>query len=94
MIHGPQHEAVSAIYPHSVNTVRVLTCVDADRRPVVLAALLRLGTGRRHVDNASAGGIFVGIDLATGRLRREAKQFFQFGGQVHAVPGLTSHWWR
>jgi Sugar-transfer associated ATP-grasp len=80
-----QHEAVGAIHPHSVNTVRVLTCVAADRRPVVLAALLRLGTGGRHVDNASAGGIYVGIDLATGRLLPEAKQHFRFGGQVHAA---------
>jgi hypothetical protein len=36
------------------------------------------------VDNSSQGGIFVGVDLATGRLLPQAKRFFKHGGDVHA----------
>lgn len=82
-----QHEAISAIYPHSINTVRVLTCVTdgGAGRPAAVAALLRMGTGKSHVDNASQGGIFVGADLATGRLLPLAKQFLEHGGRVWAT---------
>jgi hypothetical protein len=80
-----QHPALDAIYPHSVNTIRVLTCTQAGAPPAVVAAVLRLGVGGSTVDNASQGGIFVGVDLETGRLLPLARRFFKLGGDVHAT---------
>jgi hypothetical protein len=80
-----QHPALAAIYPRSVNTVRVLTCSESGESPAAIAAILRLGVGQHAVDNASQGGIFVGVDLATGRLFPQARRLFKHGGDVHAV---------
>ena len=80
-----QHPALAAIFPGSVNTVRVLTCSEAGGPPAAIAAILRLGVGRNAVDNASQGGIFVGAELGTGRLFPQARRFFKHGGDVHAA---------
>jgi hypothetical protein len=80
-----QHPALGAIFPHSVNTVRVVTCTGPGEPPAAIAAVLRLGVGRYAVDNASQGGIFVGVDLETGRLLPFARRFFKHGGDVHAA---------
>ena len=80
-----QHAALGAIFPHSVNTIRAVTCAAPGEPPVVVAALLRLGVGASAVDNASQGGIFVGIDLETGRLRPLGRRFLEHGGGVYAT---------
>jgi len=62
-----QHEAMNAVYPDAVNTLRVITdCVGGRAR--VLLALLRMGCGGRQIDNASSGGLYVKVDVAAGRL--------------------------
>lgn len=65
-----QHAYAARIYPHSANTLRVLTAWDHDRSEFfVAAAVQRIGTSLSgRVDNWSAGGLCAGIDLATGRL--------------------------
>ena len=80
-----QHAALDAIFPRSVNTIRAVTCAAPGAPPVVAGALLRLGVGASAVDNASQGGIFVGIDLETGRLRSLARRLFKQGGDVHTT---------
>jgi hypothetical protein len=80
-----QHAAISAIYPHSVNTLRIVTCRSPGQPAVILGAVLRMGGGGRVVDNASQGGLFVGIDLATGALRPQGHRFFKHGGDVVAA---------
>ena len=66
-----QHPEVSRIYPHSINTIRLITYLDRWQQVHPLAAYMRLGVGGAYVDNASAGGIFVRIDpvreVITGR---------------------------
>lgn len=62
-----QHPALDELYPLSVNTVRIATWLG-ENGPETIAAALKIGSGGRHVDNASAGGIVVGIDLARGAL--------------------------
>ena len=80
-----QHEALGAVFPSSVNTIRVVTCAGLGEPPVVVAALLRLGAEGRVVDNASQGGVFVGVELETGRLLPSAHRFFKYGGGVYAT---------
>ena len=62
-----QHPALDALHAESVNTVRLVT-VLRDGRAEPLAAALRVGVGGCPVDNWSAGGFVVGVDLSTGAL--------------------------
>lgn len=64
------HPALKYIYAKSINTVRVITYITKEK--VCVAPLtLRIGRGGATVDNAHAGGIFIGID-EDGKLLKEA----------------------
>jgi hypothetical protein len=67
-----QHPYASAIYPGSVNTLRVLTIFDHEQGEAFIpVALHRFGTDMcRPVDNITRGGIYSRIDLASGRLSK------------------------
>ncbi|MCK9276021.1 MAG: hypothetical protein M0P57_13125 [Syntrophales bacterium] len=69
---GIEQEAeVSTLYPHAVNTFRTVTeNKKGDARIVV--CMLRLGRGGMKIDNASANGIFVKVDIDTGFLAEYA----------------------
>jgi Sugar-transfer associated ATP-grasp len=71
-----QHPYAAAIYPHSVNTVRLLTARDERSGEFfVVAAAHRFGTATSgRVDNWSAGGVAAGVDLESGRLARAARR--------------------
>ena len=65
-----QHPVVNALYDKSINTIRLLTVFDRRNKTVVpLSAILRVGVNGNVVDNWAMGGLVVGIDLDTGRLR-------------------------
>ena len=57
-----QHSILSKINPSAVNTVRIMTWIDREGKISVLSKVLRVGIGDAYVDNASSGGIVVGID--------------------------------
>ncbi|MBR0119998.1 MAG: hypothetical protein IJM01_07725 [Eubacterium sp.] len=61
-----QHPAYAALHPESVNTLRIMSYLDAGgrERPKVeiLTTAVRVGTGGLRVDNVTAGGFFLGID--------------------------------
>ena len=75
-----QHEGMSVLYPRSLNTLRVLIGKPEGAAATPLSVTVRMGSGGRPVDNAHAGGIFVGIDLESGRLKRYGHQLYFFGG--------------
>lgn len=60
---------ISALHPSSLNTFRVASYV-LDGKAYADHAVLRIGIGHSHLDNAHSGGIFVGINQ--GRLRDHA----------------------
>jgi hypothetical protein len=69
-----QHESMNALYPHSVNTFRVMTeCINGQVR--VLYSLVRMGSGGQQIDNASSGGLYIKIDPETGVLADKAFAF-------------------
>jgi hypothetical protein len=70
-----QHEYADTLYPHSPNTIRILTIWDDDRRELLVpAAVQRIGTERsRPVDNFSIGGLSAEIDPETGTLSQAAR---------------------
>ncbi len=55
-----QHENLSTIYPHAVNTIRVMTFRYKGKYRV-LSSIIRFGNLGAFVDNESSGGISCGI---------------------------------
>lgn len=63
-----QSDFISQFNPTSVNTIRMNTYRDVITGEIhVLGAVLRIGLKNSTVDNASAGGVFVGVD-SSGKL--------------------------
>lgn len=58
---------IAEFHPQSLNTIRVVT-VSKDEKCVVFGALLRMGAGGSVIDNTHAGGVFVPINIETGRI--------------------------
>lgn len=54
------HRSISAFHPESVNTLRIMTYRWRDELRV-LPMLMRIGCGKSAVDNAHAGGVFIGV---------------------------------
>ncbi len=63
-----QHPWYAALNSTSLNTIRLYARLASDNSVEMLGAYLRIGRGGSVVDNASAGGVFCLIDLATGTL--------------------------
>ena len=59
-------EAISAINPTSLNTVRATTLIQKDGTPRILSMILRVGAPGCHVDNWGAGGVGYNFDVETG----------------------------
>ena len=66
-----QHEALSEIYPHSVNTYRIVT-VLSEGKPNLVYAFIRIGNGGRFVDNINSGGMAAPINIETGVIQYAA----------------------
>lgn len=83
-----QHEAMNTLYPHSVNTFRIMTeCVNGKAR--VLYALVRMGNGGQQIDNASSGGLYIKIDPQTGVLADHAFAFNRLTFDTHPDTGFV-----
>jgi hypothetical protein len=82
-----QHEELSAIYPHSVNTFRIVTEYH-DGKPWILYTLLRMGRGGKQVDNASAGGLYIKVDTEHGTLHDYAFSHNRNKFEVHPDTGF------
>lgn len=63
MVH--QCDELNQIYPHSLNTLRVITH-EFDTGIKVCYCILRVGRGDKVVDNSAQGGISVNIKIDTG----------------------------
>jgi len=71
-----QHPDLNKINPHSVNTIRLITFLCRDGKVALLAGMLKASTSKIPVDNFNLGGIAIGIDLDSGRLKQ--KGFVKF----------------
>jgi hypothetical protein len=56
-----QHDDLNAVYPDSVNTVRMITYRDRHGELHVIASVLRIGNGA-VIDNFASGGMFTMLD--------------------------------
>lgn len=65
-----QHDALNALYPDSVNTIRVAS-VLTDDGVILLNSCMRIGNGG-VIDNFCQGGMTAQIDFETGRIETPA----------------------
>ena len=65
-----QHQKMNELYPHSVNTIRLVTVI-CGKEIIPLGAIIRMGVKGQCCDNLAAGGVSAPVDLETGRLGRE-----------------------
>ena len=59
-----QHEAIAALCPTSVNTIRVATLLG-DKKEGIVYAYIRIGNGK-VMDNVDCGGMAAPVDIKTG----------------------------
>lgn len=65
------HPDLQAVTAGALPTVRILTCLNEDNEPELMAAMMRTSLGdNRTVDNLHAGGIGALIDLDSGKLSK------------------------
>lgn len=81
------HESISKLYNNSVNTFRIITYRWKDRFGC-FPSLMRIGKGGSTLDNAHAGGIFIGI-TADGKLKKDAFTEFHDVYSVHPDSGVV-----
>jgi hypothetical protein len=63
-----QHAEIGRMYPYSLNTLRVTTCMPTNNDVMIACARMRFGRGGSYIDNGSQGGFCAGVDLETGHL--------------------------
>jgi hypothetical protein len=66
-----QHLGMNRINPYSLNTVRIATILSPNGKVELLAAMLRTSATKSSLDNFSLGGIVIGIDINSGKLKKE-----------------------
>lgn len=76
------HESIAKIYPHSVNTFRVIT-YRWKEHILAMPVIMRIGRGGKNVDNAHAGGMFIAVE-PNGALHKTA--FTEFNEQFTEHP--------
>lgn len=82
-----QHNDMSVFNPSSVNTLRIAVYRSwKDERAHAYACIMRVGKNGQFVDNAHAGGMFVGVDINTGEVGNEL--FDQYGSSTTIWNGL------
>ncbi|WP_181899564.1 sugar-transfer associated ATP-grasp domain-containing protein, partial [Flagellimonas nanhaiensis] len=76
-----QHPEINKIQEKSVNTIRMLTHVTDEGKISMLSAVMRFGVGDSVVDNSSAGGFYIPINLKEGTLMSKGWAKTDFGGE-------------
>lgn len=76
-----QHPDLSRLNSSALNTMRIDTFRAPGRQAEIISAFLRVGGQGNYVDNVSAGGVFVGIHLDSGKLKSTALNFFHGSGK-------------
>ncbi len=66
-----QHSQLNNLNPSCLNTMRIDTFINPDGKIDVISAYIRMSYKNAYVDNISSGGLLVGIDIDSGRLKKE-----------------------
>ncbi len=82
-----QHPGLDKLNPSCLNTIRLDTFINSDGNIEILSGYIRMSTINFHLDNISSGGCQVGIDLVTGKLKKNG----YFTIRSNGVRVLTEH---
>ncbi len=84
-----QHPSLMALSPSAVNTVRVITQLNADDEVVLLGARLRVSENS-PVDNMASGNFAAAIDIETGKVNTPGvySDITKDDVKVHPVTGV------
>lgn len=66
-----QHPQMSKLCSTAVNTIRLITIMTQNEDIIAVRAGLRIGREGSNVDNCAQGGVFVGVDINTGKLLKK-----------------------
>lgn len=77
------HPLISAIYPHSLNTLRIHTCIYKSGQIGMVSAYMRFGSKGSCVEGGGLGTIYISIDMDTGTLGTYARKNFEWGGDIY-----------
>lgn len=56
------HPEIDAVYSKSLNTIKLITFLNDDGTVDFFDSVMRFGAGGNIIDNASQGGVFVGVE--------------------------------
>lgn len=66
-----QHPEIDKLNSSCLNTIRFDTYINPDGEVDVISGYLRMSFRNSHVDNITSGGLMVGINMQTGKLKKE-----------------------
>jgi len=75
-----QHSEMDRLNPSCLNTMRIDTFMDKDGKTEIISAFLRTSIRNLHVDNISAGGCRIPIDIESGKLGKKGFSTFMTYG--------------
>jgi hypothetical protein len=78
-----QHTEINNIYPHAVNTLRMVHYTDKNHNIHILSTFMRFGQGLSNTDNTSGGGFSVAINQDNGTLFGPGRQEITKGAAVY-----------
>jgi len=82
-----QHSFMKKLCPTSVNTIRLcLYRSVSNEEPVVTSSIIRIGKNGSIVDNAHAGGMIIGVNVATGEMGKFVID--QYGNKQNTWNGI------
>ncbi|MBQ4819556.1 sugar-transfer associated ATP-grasp domain-containing protein [Aquimarina sp. MMG016] len=87
-----QHDLINTIYADSINTIRFDTYIDKNKNIHILSAFMRFGQGGSFIDNGSAGGFYLSVNMEKGTLIGCSHQLMKYGGErldAHPDTGIV-----
>lgn len=80
-----QHSEIAALYPHSVNTLRIVTILKENGEADVVFTSIRIGNHGSFVDNLNSDGMSALIDSSTGVIIKAGEDKDLITYEVHPV---------
>ena len=84
-----QSPEMAKLNPSSLNTIRIMTYWSKNDGVVPVFAVVRMGRLGSVVDNASAGGLYCGVNLEKGSLKEYAYTLTPFSSHSHTDSGVV-----
>ena len=73
-----QHHLISDIYPLSINTLRIHTCINRNGQIEPISCLMKFGSKGKYVEAGGLGTLLISVDMDTGKLGPFAWKNFEW----------------